>query len=144
MHIPRNCLLSVVLLGTAGLIMTGCAVFRSDGGDEKPVEVRVEVEAPIESVDILVLESFPAQYMVHIVSGLPNGCADYERTELLARDGDTFRIRVTNTMPEDPETACDLVYRTHESNLNLGSPNFVSGTTYTLDVNGTTETFVAQ
>lgn len=144
MHIPRNRLLNLVLLGVAALSMGGCAVFRADGGDEKPVEVRVEVEAPIESVDVLTLESFPPQYMVHIVSGLPNGCAEYERTELLSRDTDTFHIRVTNTMPEDPETACDLVYRTHESNLNLGSANFVSGTTYTVDVNGTKTTFVAQ
>lgn len=104
---------------------------------------RTSVTAPIESVDILVLESFPPQYMVHIVSGLPSGCARFEKAEVTGRDGNTVHIRVTNTMPSDPNVACTAIYGTHETNLNIGS-DFMSGETYTVDVNGTIAEFTAQ
>ena len=104
---------------------------------------RVQVIAPIESVEVLTLESAPPQYVVHIVSGLPSGCAAFEMAEMTGRDGNTISIKVTNTLPDDPDIACTAIYGLHESNLNIGS-DFVSGETYTVDVNGTTATFTAQ
>lgn len=137
-------LFALSLLGFATLAASGCTIFGIGGGDDDVEDERVVVEAPIELATILVLESFPPQYMVHIVSGLPNGCAKYNATELVERASDTFRIRVTNTMPADPDVACDASYGRHESNLNLGSANIVPGRVYVVDVNGTTETFAAQ
>lgn len=127
----------IIVAAAAG---AGCTLIRSS--DEKPPEERFIVEAPIESVDIAILESFPPQYLVVVRSGLPNGCAEFDRIELEGREGNTINVRVTNSMPAgDPP--CDLRYGIHDSSLNIGT-DFVSGQTYTVDVNGTTKTFVAQ
>ena len=102
----------------------------------------VQVQAPIESVEILILESFPVQYMLHIVSGLPNGCASFGGYTSV-RNGDTVQVTVTNLEPVDKSIACTEEYRTVEHNIPLGS-DFVSGITYTVLVNDVTETFEAQ
>jgi hypothetical protein len=62
------------------------------------------------------------------------------------RDGENIVVTVTNREPaadpnSDPNLACTLEYRYHEELIELGT-NFRNGTTYTVDVNGVTETFV--
>ena len=103
-----------------------------------------KVPAPIESVEIIVAESFPPQYFAHVVSGLPNGCVEfygYEET----REGNTVTITVTNLepAPSNNTLACAAIYLTHEAGVALGT-DFMSGETYTLKVNGVVATFVAQ
>ena len=102
----------------------------------------VQALAPIESVDVLVLESFPQQYMLAVVSGLPNGCASFAGNRI-EREGDTIRVEIFNWKPGDEDIACTEEYRTVETNISLGS-DFVSGTMYTVSVNDVVETFVAQ
>lgn len=107
-------------------------------------EGMVKVPAPIESVDIVVAESFPPQYFVHIVSGLPNGCVEfygYEET----REGNSISITVTNLEPAPTNNtlACAAIYLTQETSVALGK-DFESGETYTVMVNDVTETFEAQ
>lgn len=104
---------------------------------------RHEELAPIEDVDVLVLESFPPQYVARLTSGLPSGCAEYSRT-VVQRAGDLVRLTVYNTMPSDPMVACTMIYGMVTHNTPLGS-DFVTGRTYTIEVNGKVEhTFVAQ
>ncbi len=102
----------------------------------------VVVPAPIDEVTINVAESFPPQYIVHIVSGLPNGCARFNELTT-TRDGNVITITVTNLMPADPNVVCTLIYGIVEHNVNLGS-DFTPGETYTVKVNDATKTFVAQ
>ena len=109
---------------------------------------RVLVPAPIESVNILTLESFPPQYVVMVVSGLPNGCAEFDHyTE--QRQDNIIRIDVFNSIPGEQGVACTDNYRITETRVNIGSTfetgsTFESGETYTVLVNDVTETFVAQ
>ena len=102
----------------------------------------VEVLAPIESVEVLISESFPPQYMLVVVSGLPNGCVRFGSYDM-TRDGDTIQVAVTNLQPADKSTVCTMIYGTVEHTIALGS-DFESGKTYTVEVNGLTTTFVAQ
>ena len=102
----------------------------------------VQVPAPIESVEVLILESFPVQYMLAVVSGLPNGCASFAGYRL-ERGGDTIRVEMVNWKPADPQVMCTEIYRTVETRISLGI-DFESGRTYTLLVNDVTESFVAQ
>ncbi|HLF71440.1 MAG TPA: hypothetical protein VI759_04745 [Dehalococcoidia bacterium] len=99
------------------------------------------VLAPIDGADIRVLESFPAQYVLHVLAGLPNGCAKPAGYEV-AQDGKTVHVKVFNSMP-DGNPVCTAIYGTYELSIGIGS-NFTSGTKYTVDVNGKTLTFVAQ
>lgn len=100
------------------------------------------VPAPIDAVDIRVMESFPPQYMLHVVSGLPSGCARFERY-VVDRKGDTIEVTVTNLVPADENVVCTAIYGQVESNIPLGS-DFQSGKTYTVKVNDVIKTFVAQ
>jgi len=102
----------------------------------------VQVLAPIESVQLLIMESFPVQYSVVVVSGLPNSCASFAGYRL-DRDGTTIQVEMMNLKPSDPEVVCAQVYTTVETIIPLGS-DFESGTTYTIAVNDVIETFIAQ
>ena len=102
----------------------------------------VQVPAPIVSVEILIAESFPPQYFLEVVSGLPNSCAKFAGYRI-ERMGERITVEIVNWKPADPNVACAEVYRTVETSIPLGS-DFESDTTYTVDVNGVTKTFTAQ
>jgi inhibitor of cysteine peptidase len=104
---------------------------------------RVVTDAPIDEVEILVLESFPVQYSARIVSGLPSGCAQFEAAEITGRTDSEVTIRVTNTVPADKTVACTAIYGTKETTVPLGT-DFTSGKTYMVRVNDETATFTAQ
>jgi hypothetical protein len=105
-------------------------------------EPRHEVRATIVRVSVRVAESFPPQYFADITSALEDGCAQFSRADL-RREGDTLIIDVFNTRPIGERIACTMLYGEKESAVALGS-EFEPGESYTLDVNGTRETFVAQ
>jgi hypothetical protein len=103
---------------------------------------RVEVLAPIDELDVLIAESFPPQYSLHIVSGLPSGCAAFERIEV-ERDGNTFNVAVINTVPEpNANVACTMIYGMVEHSVAL--EGIESGVEYTVNVNDRTTTFRGQ
>lgn len=143
----RRTLRATILVATLGLVavaMVACDSFRSDDGGNNNGDYRtVEALAPIDELDVRFAESFPVQHFLHIVSGLPSGCAAFERVDV-ERNGTTFNIEVWNTVPHpDDNVACTAIYGFHESNVALGSDLEV-GTEYTVNVNDKTITFVAQ
>jgi hypothetical protein len=112
----------------------------SQGDDDQlPVDPGyevVDVLAPIESVDILVLESYPEQFVVEFVSGLPSGCATFSHTEM-TQDGTDIHISVFNSVPSPEASAaisCIAIYGMHDGSIGLGS-NFDRGTTFSVYVN---------
>jgi hypothetical protein len=98
--------------------------------------------APIDDVELLIRESFPPQYALRIVSGLPSGCHQYEATTV-QRSGTAFTVTVTNLAPDDPGVACTAIYGQHEQTVELAS-DLISGTAYTVEVNDRTLEFTAQ
>ncbi len=100
---------------------------------DEPFET-VEVLAPIESVQILVLESYPEQFVVQVISGLPSGCAAYSRYEV-TQEGTEIKISVYNTQPAPGELiACTAIYGLNAVDIPLGS-EFERRTTYLVHVN---------
>lgn len=96
----------------------------------------VDALAPIESVQLLVLESYPEQFVVQVISGLPSGCATFSHTEV-SQDGTDIKISVYNSVPDPDELAaiaCAAIYGIHDENVSLGS-DFERGTTYSVYVN---------
>jgi len=102
------------------------------------------VKAPIESVDVLVLESFPPRYRLKVVSGLPNGCAAFDHwTVDLDQEAKVFTVEVFNSMPAAGEdAACTMIYGMVENSVPLTGVE--AGATYTVHVNDHTTTFDAQ
>ena len=96
----------------------------------------VEVLAPIESAQIMVLESFPEQYVVQVISGLPSGCATFGRAEVI-REDTNIMINVYNMVPDPDQLAaisCIAIYGIHDENVGLGS-DFDRDKRYTVTVN---------
>ncbi len=110
----------------------------TDGG-QLPADQGYEVVdelAPIESVQILVLESYPGQFVVQVISGIPNGCASFSHADV-AREGTDIKISVYNLVPTPEASAvisCTMMYGIHDENVSLGS-DFERGTTYSVYVN---------
>lgn len=136
-----------LLVGLAGIGAVACG---TDGSASPPTPAPTQTRkasdtkrlpAPIESVSIVMLKSYPPQYVVQITSGLPSGCAKFDSIDW-ERKGDRIAVHVYNTVPANEQMACTMVYGYHESSVNIGSA-FTPGTTYTVDVNGTEKTFTA-
>ena len=102
----------------------------------------VQVTAPVESVEVLAMESFPVQYSLVVVSGLPNACVSYSGYHF-GREDNIILVEMQNWTPANPQKACAQVYTTVETVIPLGS-EFESGQTYTVMAGDITETFVAQ
>ncbi|RJQ11388.1 MAG: hypothetical protein C4558_03470 [Dehalococcoidia bacterium] len=96
--------------------------------------------APIESVEVVRSDSPEPSYWAVITSGLPNGCAKFERIDV-KRTGDTFEITVLNRIPQTL-VACPAIYGYVTSRVPL-TGDFVLGRTITLNVNDRTTTFIA-
>jgi hypothetical protein len=95
--------------------------------------------APIDELDVRVAESFPPQYFLYILAGLPSGCAE-QYIHSVARSGNEVEVEVLNSIP-DGTPLCTAIYGQYELNLPLGS-DFVSGQDYTVIVNGGDAEFV--
>lgn len=89
--------------------------------------------APIEQATLVVKAE---RHAVLITSGLPNGCAAFERIDV-RHQGQHFDIRVWNTMPTDPRIACTMIYRSKEHAVELGSKP-TAGRKYRVTINDTT------
>jgi hypothetical protein len=104
---------------------------------EQPMEEVVISLTPIESVTVSLMKSNPPQVGVHIMGGLPDGCTNFYGIEI-TREKDTVNIKVLNQHPKG--VFCTAIYTTFEKDINLGS-DFVTGATYTLNVNDYKTTF---
>jgi uncharacterized lipoprotein YbaY len=102
----------------------------------------VETPAPIESVKVVQSEVNSDEYILHVTSGLPSGCAEFNDAEM-TRDGNDINVTVTNLMPAPGVLiACTMIYGYHDSEINLGN-DFEAGATYNVTVNDETITFLA-
>jgi hypothetical protein len=99
------------------------------------------VRAPIDAAAVRTLESAPPQYVVHVTSGLPSGCAKASGYEV-ERKGDVIDIRVFNAMPTD-QRPCTMIYGIHEFDVALGG-GFTAGHVYTVQVNDRQVTFTGE
>ena len=104
---------------------------------------RKRVLAPIEAAELVVRESFPPRYAVRVTSGLPSGCAAFDRIEL-KREGRNLDLTVWNMVPADDSVVCTMIYAIARNTAELGS-DFAPGRTYTVRVNGEAKiTFTAR
>ena len=110
------------------------------GPTQEPTAVEggiVTEEAMVESIEILLLESFPIQVHVVAQGNLPDSCTEIaEITE--ERDGDTFRVTITTSRPADAMCAAVLV--PFEEVISLDVVGLPAGV-YTVNVNGVSDTF---
>ena len=107
----------------------------------------VTEESPVESAEIMILESWPPQYQVVVVSGLPrgSGCSQFNGYEVRRREPNEIEIVITHHRVGDNQpVACTADYPIVETIVPLGS-DFESGEKYVVRVNWDIEVpFTAQ
>ena len=103
-------------------------------------------ESPIESAEIMILESAPPQYQLRVVSGLPMGssCSQFNGYDVWRGESNEIEVVFTHHEIADQQVACTTDFPIVETYVPLGS-NFEPGNEYTIRVNSdTTVSFEAQ
>ena len=138
----RSFLQNLVLLLIAAVIVTACGAQLTEtppAPTEPPAPSgdTVHGEAAVDSIDILILESFPVQ--VHVVArgNLPDGCTQIDEIQQARRDN-TFQITITTARPAG--AVCTEAVVPWEKTIALDVYGLPAGT-YTVDVNGVTGSF---
>lgn len=142
MRFDANLRQPLALLVAIAVVGAGACTTRPPGGARTDAERRI-VPAPIEDAELIVRESSPPQHAVRVTSGLPSGCARFERIDVTRR-GSLIELRVWNSVPADDDVVCTMIYGTAVNTAELGE-DLESGRRYELRVNdGTRLSFVAQ
>ena len=135
--IPRT----ILIAATALLI--SCATIGPVDERAPASGQRKWVLAPIDAAELIVRESIPRKYAVLVTSGLPSGCAKFDRIDV-KREGTNVDLTVWNTVPADDRVVCTMIYGIARNTVELGS-DFATGQTYAVRVNGETKvTFTAR
>ena len=92
--------------------------------------------APVDEIDILILESFPVQINVIARGNLPDPCTEISEV-LQEREGNTFFVTIKTYRPPG---FCIQVIAPFEEIIPLEVYGLPAGT-YTVDVNGVQDTF---
>ena len=91
---------------------------------------------------MMILESFPPQYVVHVAIGLLSGCHEFS-SFAVKRGGKIVSIQIFNQTPV-AESICTPIYGIEEIRIPLEGP-FEPGVEFDMLVNGERQgTFVGQ
>jgi inhibitor of cysteine peptidase len=149
MLLNRTRILGFAVLVAALVVLGGCE--RAGGPVESPIatptgapasspgadtEVLVG-QAAVQTVDLLLLESFPVQVNAIVRGSLPDGCTTIDQVTQ-TREGNALTVTITTARPADK--MCTQLVTPFEQNVPLEVAGLPAGT-YTVDVNGTTSTF---
>ena len=94
--------------------------------------------APVDSIEILILESFPVQVMIIARGSLPDSCTEIGNITQL-REGNTFLVAIETL--RDPDLICAQVTVPFQESVSLDVEGLPAGT-YVVDVNGVRDSFV--
>ena len=106
---------------------------------------RVSVPAPVESVEVVVMETETVGYSLEVVSRLPRGssCSEFEGYQV-ALDGTSVVVDVSNLEVADRDVECTADLPIVKTEIPLDG-DFAAGETYTVVVNGqVTNSFVGR
>lgn len=103
-------------------------------GDVIGLEERVYVD----SMDILIMESFPVQVSVQVFGNLPDGCTSIKSTRADLLSNDTFDVHIYTSHPKD--TMCTQALVPFEEIIPLEVEGLSAGT-YSVKVYGLEATF---
>jgi inhibitor of cysteine peptidase len=126
---------AIFLMLVVGVIILGVYLF---SGDDIPQESPMAELVNIDSVDILILESFPVQVNAVVKGYLPNPCWSLEGYEVY-RNGDSFEIDLYAAPPLG-DTACIQVVEEFEESISIDVYGLSAGT-YNVMVNGAQSEF---
>ena len=96
--------------------------------------------APVDSVQVLLMESFPVQVSVRARGELPDGCTEIEDT-VTTQNGNNFEVKITTL--RQPDATCTEALVPFDENISLDVEGLEAGT-YTVTVNGISGSFTLE
>src|SRR5690606_25117721 len=93
--------LTTLLIAFAAVIVLAACSGSEAAPDQPGGSASVPTEkapAPIEHADVALAGSAPPQYFLQVVTGLPSGCAEFDRYEV-ERSGDVITVTFWNQVP---------------------------------------------
>jgi inhibitor of cysteine peptidase len=123
-------LLALSLLSSACAELPGAQLTPTPAGP-------IQGLALVESVELLMLESFPVQVRAVVKGSLPDGCTTIDRITQTRRDN-TFEIEITTQRPAD--AVCTLALVSFEETIPLDVADLKAGV-YLVVVNGVSNSF---
>jgi inhibitor of cysteine peptidase len=132
-----------VQLATIGLLLLSLALAAcgapADAGQPSTDEPVTQGLAPVEEIQLQIMESFPVQVAVLVEGYLPDGCTEIDEINQAFNDEtNTFSVEITTVRPAD--AVCTEAIVPFEKRVSLEVRGLAAGT-YTVDVNGVTDTF---
>ena len=94
-------------------------------------------QAPVDSVDIVMLETFPVQVVLNVKGNLPDSCTTLDQVNQSRKDN-IFNVTILTKRPAD--MVCATVISPYTQTVPLEVAGLKAGT-YTVNVNTATETF---
>ncbi len=94
-------------------------------------------QAVVDSIDVLIMESFPVQVSVTAQGNLPDGCTQIDEV-ITQQTGTTFRVAITTL--RQPSAVCTLALVPFEETIPLDVEGLPAGT-YEVSVNGVSDSF---
>jgi inhibitor of cysteine peptidase len=128
--------LNKVILFLAAMVLPVVAVAACADGQEGQ-EPFIYGTAQVDSIDLLMLESFPVQVNLVARGNLPDGCTAIDQVTQ-ARQGNTFKVTITTKRPAGK--VCTQALVPFEETIALEVAGLPAGA-YTVDVNGVTGSF---
>ncbi len=121
------------------IILVGFVLIRNNkkAGTEAEYEIG---RAMVDSVDVVLKESFPVQVDVLVKGNLPDGCTELGdiKQQLVAK---TFNVTLETRKLKDTEVMCTQALVPFEETIALENVVGISAGEYTVDVNGMKKTF---
>jgi inhibitor of cysteine peptidase len=130
-------------LGTALVVLlalAACNVAAPDADRAVPRDRSVTTgKAPVQSIEILIMESFPVQVAVLARGELPDACTEIDEiSQTVDLEKDTLWVEITTVRTTDE--VCIQVLAPFEERIPLEVYGLPAGT-YTVDVDGVTGSF---
>jgi inhibitor of cysteine peptidase len=119
------------------MLAVGCGSPQKPEATATPGGDVVKGLAPVETIDILILESFPVQVQVRAAGNLRDGCTTLGEISQ-KQQGSTFAVTIGTTRPAD--ALCTEALVPFETTIALDVVGLKAGT-YTVTVNGVSGTF---
>ncbi len=133
--------LGVVML--VSMVVSGCSgVVHGAGGNGAPVDVGQPIDhglAPVDQVDVIIMESLPGTAAVIARGDLPDGCTSIVDALMMIHE-EAGLFEVTLGTYRDPEAMCTEALVPFEEVIELPILGLPAGT-YTVEVNGVATTF---
>ena len=139
-HCPSLLRCTAIVLSV--LLFTACSASPPDAGRGEPQDRPAPSGlAQVDSVEVVLLESFPVQVHVLVKGNLPNGCTSIDQVrQRRDLENKTFWVEITTARPAN--AICTEALVPYEERIPLDALNLPAGA-YTVDVNGERAGFIA-